>query len=293
MQFAPLWHSVVLLRFPFSVLLLPVFLLALSQAPCASLSGLIWSGLILHLLIYPASNGYNSFIDRDTEAIGGLAAPPPVPEDLGKLTLVMDLLALGLAYYLEPVFAIGCAILILLSRAYSAPWPRLKRYPWISFLLVAGFQGAGAFIVSLLGFVPAPQWPELWHLDFGLLALASSLLVGGSYPLSQIYQHESDKERGDQTLSLQLGIMGTLVFAALMFASSGLIFSLILPVWQLLLLGACLSPSALYFGYWCWQIRRDTAAANFSHTMRMNLLAALGSGLAFALISYQNWLHCL
>jgi len=28
--------------------------------------------LLIHVLLYPSSNGYNSFMDRDTESIGGI-----------------------------------------------------------------------------------------------------------------------------------------------------------------------------------------------------------------------------
>ena len=39
-------------------------------------------------------------------------------------------------------------------------------------------------------------------------AILSSLLLFGSYPMTQIYQHEEDARRGDKTLSLKLGIQG-------------------------------------------------------------------------------------
>ncbi|MEQ8812426.1 MAG: ubiquinone biosynthesis protein UbiA, partial [Imperialibacter sp.] len=69
------------LRIPFSFYLLPVFVFA-----CATVKpgGLLLTGiifLILHLFLYPASNGFNSYFDKDEESIGGLEHPPKVSEE--------------------------------------------------------------------------------------------------------------------------------------------------------------------------------------------------------------------
>jgi 1,4-dihydroxy-2-naphthoate octaprenyltransferase len=36
---------------------------------------------ILHVLVYPSSNGYNSYMDRDETPIGGLAKPLQTKKD--------------------------------------------------------------------------------------------------------------------------------------------------------------------------------------------------------------------
>ncbi len=80
-----------LLRIPFSFFLSPLFFFALSQVADIdwTRAGLIF--LILHFFIYPASNGYNSYMDRDTDSIGGLEKPPPPSPDLFLTTIVLDL----------------------------------------------------------------------------------------------------------------------------------------------------------------------------------------------------------
>jgi 1,4-dihydroxy-2-naphthoate octaprenyltransferase len=51
----------------------------------------------------------------------------------------------------------------------------------------------------------APQRIEpCWFLQAGMIA--ASLLIGGFYPLTQIYQHRQDKEDGVRTLSMLLGL---------------------------------------------------------------------------------------
>lgn len=283
-SFEQLKDSLILLRLPFSLLLLPVYLFALTQASEIRWPQALAIFVILHLLFYPASNGYNCLIDRDTEAIGGLEKPPPPPALLGPLTLAMDLTGLAWAWWVGAAFALSIGSAVLASRAYSAPWPRLKRYPILSFLTIFVFQGAVTFMAVLLGVMPPERYPELGHLPYPLLALSAACLVGAAYPLSQIYQHESDAKRGDLTLSRLLGLRGTLLFSGGLFALGTVLLGCFLPPHSLLLLLLCTSPAPLYFLYWSRQVWRDPRAANFQHTMRMNGISALSLSLAFALI---------
>lgn len=280
----PIRDLIQLLRLPFSLLLLPVYLFALSQAPTVELWRAVLVFGILHLLVYPASNAYNSLIDQDTDAIGGLEKPPLPPAILGPLTLLMDLLALGLGFLLHPFFVLGLLAFILASRAYSAPWPRLKQYPILSFLTVFLFQGAVTFMTVLLGVMPPESYPQMSQSRFCLLAITASCLVGGSYPLSQIYQHNSDAERGDMTLSRLLGYRRTLLFSGGMFAFGGLLLFKILPMQELLLLGLLSSPVLVYFSFWSFKIWGNPQHANFHNTMRMNWISASCLSLAFALL---------
>jgi 4-hydroxybenzoate polyprenyltransferase len=90
--------------------------------------------LIIHLLVYPASNGYNSYIDKDEESIGGLEKPPAPTIHLFYLTLFLDVAATFLALIFVNTLFAGCLVLyIAASRAYSSRQIRLKKYPVIGF----------------------------------------------------------------------------------------------------------------------------------------------------------------
>jgi 1,4-dihydroxy-2-naphthoate polyprenyltransferase len=134
--------TVQLLRFHFSFFLLPVFLFALSEVEKVDTLRAILVFFILHFLVYPASNGYNSYMDRDTESIGGLKNPLQPTSQLFHVTLIMDILAVILSFGVTAYFAIGIFIYILVSRAYSFRGIRLKQYPIIGYLIVVLFQGA-------------------------------------------------------------------------------------------------------------------------------------------------------
>ena len=136
--------TIKLLRIPFSLLLMPIFILALSQVrgPFSWMDILV-PFLIIHFLVYPASNGYNSYIDKDQDSIGGLEKPPMPTIRLFYVTLILDIVALLLSMLLvNMAFALCLLTCIVASRAYSARQIRLKKYPYTGFLVVVIFQGA-------------------------------------------------------------------------------------------------------------------------------------------------------
>ena len=82
------------LRIHFSIFLLPIFLFSLSISPNFNGPRIFWVFFIIHFLLYPASNAYNSYFDKDEKSIGGLENPPPVRKGLYFLALTLDLIAI-------------------------------------------------------------------------------------------------------------------------------------------------------------------------------------------------------
>lgn len=211
--------TIQLLRFHFSLFLLPVFLFALSQLPAFDWMEALLAFAILHLLVYPASNGYNSYMDRDETPIGGLKHPLQPTRQLFYVTVAMDSIAVGLSFLLSAWFALGILIYILASRAYSYRGIRLKQYPVAGFLTVFVFQGAWIFFFTYHALHPARTF------DVPLLAcLIASLLIGALYPLTQIYQHEEDRRDGVMTISCLVGYRGTFLLSMILFLSATVCF---------------------------------------------------------------------
>jgi len=267
--------TLLLLRLPFALFLLPVYLLALNLSVQPAPGRALALFLILHGLVYPASNGYNSWVDRDTSPIGGLAAPPQPPRLLWQLVLLMDLLALAWALWLGWQTLLGISLFIAASRAYSAPWPRLKRLPWVSFWTVALGQGGITFWTVWASLNPQASW----NLQASLGALAAAALVGAAYPLSQIYQHAEDAARGDLTLSRWLGLRGTLLFSAAAFGLGALLLLVLFGWPNILPLLLCSLPGLLAFGQFAWQGWRKPTQIGHTAVMRLQLLNACGLNL--------------
>jgi 4-hydroxybenzoate polyprenyltransferase len=271
-----------LMRIPFSVYLMPIFWFALSTQQGFAPARAVAVFLILHFLVYPASNGYNSYFDRDEGSIGGLKHPPRVTRSLFWLVVIFDGLALLTAAGLNASFAGGILLYLLVSKAYSYDKIRLKKYPFLSTLVVVIFQGAFTYLLVQVGLGldrRAMLQPE--NLVF---AGVSSLFLCGSYPLTQIYQHGEDARRGDRTLSLLLGIRGTLLFAAA---------SLLLATYRqqqqirnIYIFLVCTAPVVVFFITWFMKIQKDRREANFENTMRMNKISSLSISLAFGLMIF-------
>ncbi len=271
-------NTLKLLRIPFSIFLMPVFLLALSQAESLNTVHSLWAFFIIHLLIYPASNGYNSYVDRDETPIGGLEKPPMPTIKLFYLTLILDVLALILSFiFVKPLFAYCVLTYVLASRAYSSRQVRLKKYAIWGFAVVVIFQGAFTYFMTSIAINDAPFAFKSTNL---YILLASSLQIAGAYPLTQIYQHEADLKDGVTTLSYKLGYKGTFLFTAAMFILCNICYYLYFDethkMASFFILQVCFLPSLLYFGWWFLQVSKNTQNANFANTMRMNAISSLG-----------------
>ncbi|HSV09988.1 MAG TPA: UbiA family prenyltransferase, partial [Hanamia sp.] len=163
-----------LLRFHFSFFLMPVYWFALSQVKNINWPHAVLVFVILHLLVYPASNGYNSYMDRDTSSVGGIKKPMQPTKQLFFVTIILDIVAIALGFFISVIFATGIFFYILASRAYSYRNIRLKKYPIIGYLIVIIFQGAVTFFLVFHG------TSSNHTLQIPVLAMiASALLIGG------------------------------------------------------------------------------------------------------------------
>ncbi len=279
------------LRVAFSFFLLPVFLFALSASADVQVGSVFLVFVILHFFLYPASNGYNSYFDKDEDSIGGLEKPPTVTPDLYYVAIGLDVIAISLGLLISWEFAVMVFIYGLVSKAYSHPAIRLKKYPFVSWFIAGLFQGFFTFLMAYLGI---NNLKIIQLADFAILfpALLTSVMLWGSYPMTQIYQHEEDTRRGDITLSIKLGISGTFYFTALIFLLSVAGFMVYYTLYHsfdyALLYVAFLLPVLFYFIYWLLLVLKDKRQADFHHTMRLNMISALCLNLFFAFMFYIN-----
>ncbi|NJN33512.1 MAG: UbiA family prenyltransferase [Saprospiraceae bacterium] len=284
-------NTIQLLRIPFSLLLMPVFLLALSQVntPFSWFDGFM-PFFIIHGLIYPASNGYNSYVDRDEGSIGGIEKPPMPTKNLFYVTLVMDIVAVVLAFFfVNGTFALCILTCIAASRAYSARQIRLKKYAVLGFLVVAFFQGAFTFYMSYLGI--SKTYLVLNDVNIWILA-ACSFQIAGVYPLTQIYQHKQDLADGVTTISYKLGYKGTFLFSAAMFgvcnACYFMYFNGINDIKNFYIIQVFFIPIVSFFVYWFIQVLKNEEKANFKNTMLMNVIAAICMNTCFVILWLKN-----
>jgi 1,4-dihydroxy-2-naphthoate polyprenyltransferase len=272
-----------LLRFHFSVFLLPVYLFALSLVPDISWPDAVLVFFILHVLVYPSSNGYNSYMDKDTGPIGGVEKPLQPTRQLFFVSIAMDVVAVALSLFITTYFAAGILLYILASRAYSYRGIRLKKYPITGYLVVVLCQGALVFFLSYHG---SSRLHETSVPVWGLVAAAG--LIGGYYPLTQVYQHQEDRADGVRTISYVLGKRGTFIFCAVVFTVSTIAMFLLFrqaeQLWLFYLFIACMGPMVWFFILWMMRVWKNEQQANFKNSLKMNVLAAACTTVCFLIM---------
>lgn len=222
-------------------------------------------------------------MDRDESSIGGIENPPPPEKELWMVTLIMDILAILLAFFVSYTISEFLLIYIIFSRLYSYRGVRLKKYPIIGYLTVVFNQG---FLI--FGMVCFAAGNNPFTIQLLLPSIAATLLIGGFYPITQIYQHESDQADGVKTISILLGKKGTFVFCGFIYAIAfGLLFAYFSKLNQqglFFLLQIFFLPVIVYFIVWSRLVWKDEKKANYKYTMQMNWLASFCSNSAFLTI---------
>ena len=275
--------TIKLLRIPFSFFLSPIYFFSLAQVPHIDWGNAALIFFILHFLIYPASNGYNSYMDRDTESIGGLEKPPPPSPQLFRVTVVLDCAGILLSLLIGPLFTVVMLLYICASKAYSYRGIRLKRFPYLGYLVVIIFQGAVTFWLVYYG----SNMEHIIQVPWQGLVICS-LLVGGFYPLTQIYQHQQDIDDGVSTISYKLGYLGTFIFCTIVYILAWVFMAQFFIQYrkgnQLLMIGIFFIPVIVYFIRWFVQVKKNQQEANFKNTMKMNWLAATCTNISFIIL---------
>lgn len=286
------WSNWLHLRISFSFYLMPVFFFALALTPNHNPERLFLVFLALHLFLYPSSNGYNSYFDKDEKSIGGLRKPPKVSLGLYYLSLLFFIVALVLGWLINWQFASMLLVYGLVSMAYSHPITRLKKYAYGSWIIAGFFQGCFTFCMAYAGLSDF-GWDVFYKSHVLVPGLLTSLMLWGSYPLTQIYQHEEDAKRGDNTLSLKLGVKGTFSFSAIWFLVAGIGFAWYfssraqIDAFYAFLLA--MLPVILYFSIWFVFVRKDEKRfANYSWAMWMNRISGLSLNAFFIWYFLEN-----
>jgi 1,4-dihydroxy-2-naphthoate octaprenyltransferase len=268
---------------------MPVYWFALSFIEHIDTANAVVIFFVIHILVYPSSNAYNSFMDRDTTSIGGVEKPLQPTNQLFVFTVIMDTLAVLFALLISPFTAACIFIYIMFSRLYSYRKIRLKQYAIIGYLVVILNQGGLIFFTV---FHAANN--DIYAIAPWTGIICATLLIGGFYPVTQIYQHKEDAADNVNTISMLVGKKGTFIFCAVVYSIAfGLLFVYFHSIDELYLFGILFTfflPVLIYFTIWFLKVNKNENNADFKHTMRMNKLASFCTNLAFITLLILNQL---
>jgi 4-hydroxybenzoate polyprenyltransferase len=272
------------LRLHFQLLLAPIFLWGYflgGGRPDRD----FWLGFVaFHAFLYGGATAFNSYYDRDRGPVGGLSRPPQVRSELLPFSLVVQIVGGLLAALVNWLFLAIYAAMFWLGIAYSHPRVRLKKRPLVGLATVGLGQGV---LASLGGWVCAqPNLAALNRVDWaGILAV--TLITIGFYPITQIYQIEEDRARGDKTFAAWAGAPGAFTFALVLQAAAlvllvGLIYRLMGTV-EAALVVVLYAALLGYVLRWARTFRDEEIMANFRRVMAINTLTSAGFALLISL----------
>ncbi|MDB5215050.1 MAG: hypothetical protein JWO86_2977 [Myxococcaceae bacterium] len=188
------------LRLPFQLTLAPFMLWGAAVSHARLSAPFVVAFVVLQVCFYGGTTAFNSHYDRDEGPVGGLEKPPPAGPWLLPGSVVLQGIGLVLAALLDPRFFAVCLAYAVLGVLYSHPKTRWKARPFASWAVVMFGQG---LLGALAGVVASRDASVTTEAAWGLAGAA--LLVGGMYPLTQLFQTEEDAARGDVTAAIALG----------------------------------------------------------------------------------------
>lgn len=209
------------------ILSAPAVVEAIGENPGRTLSLLSWIKLVIAWLAWVIClNGgtlaFNSAYDRDEEDIAYLAKPPPPPRYLALFSFLLMLIGAILAFLVTPAYGLIIVGCILMSVVYSHPFTRWKSVPGRDLAInMIGYGGCTTISGLMVGQVIMGASSVVPDRAGWLLVVGFVLLFGSFYPLTQIYQIETDRKRGDVTLAAALGTRASLALAIILGIAAG------------------------------------------------------------------------
>ncbi len=215
----------------------------------------------------------DSAFDRDEGDVAYLRRPPPPPRGLALFGLGLMLAGLGTATLLPRPYLIAYALCAVLSVLYSVPPIRLKAVGGVDWTVnMAGF----GLLTPFAGWVVTGQGLTA---PGRILLLSFAALFGALYPLTQLYQLDEDRRRGDRTLACRLGLDASLALALAMaaIAFTGFVLAGTASGWgrdpaRWLALLAALAAWAAVLLRW-WRRRREMNSRDHQAGMHRALVA--------------------
>lgn len=276
------------LRLPFQLMLAPIFFAgALASGHRPHLSWAV-PFLAVHFGLYGGATALNSFYDQDRGPIGFWKRPRPATCRVRDLAVVLQVLAILLLSRGGLAPAAIALVMMGMGLAYSHPATRWKASAWGGLAAVAIGQGLGAVLLGFYctgghGFPGARVWSS---------ALGAALCTAGLYPVTQVYQIDEDRSRGDFTVPVRYGWRAALWLSGACTAAGLFTLALslrsVLPRFGAAVVASLPLPFAAVLLVWSRRFEKQSSFRNHDWAMAIGAGAALlfwllfGAGLASA-----------
>ena len=178
----------------------------------------------VHVLLFGGATAYNSWWDKDEGAIGGLKHPPKMEKWMHPASLLLMFTGWVWSIFTGFEYAAVYGTSLLFFWLYSTPHARWKGKPLLSLAAIAVSTGFNSVLLGL--------WAAggVFNAAVLLSAVGASTILLSLYPVSQIFQIDEDRNRGDETFTPHYGLESTKKFFVIsyLFGLSFLSFGLYL-----------------------------------------------------------------
>jgi 4-hydroxybenzoate polyprenyltransferase len=196
------------------------FLLGGVLTPTPDYSTFLLQFLNVHVLLFGGATAFNSCWDKDEGPIGGLKNPPKMNKWMRDASMLMQFAGLIWALTVGWVFAMVYLISMILFWLYSTPLARWKGDPYLSLIAIGFSTGTSSVLLGALAAGSELSGTIL------IAAIGVTLLILSLYPVSQIFQIDEDRKRGDRTFASRYGRKGVIRFFIGMFMPGAALISL-------------------------------------------------------------------
>lgn len=240
-----IWNFILHLRWHYQVFILSGgFLLGGFLSPSMNWTSFLIQFFNVHLLLFGGATAYNSYWDKDEGPIGGLKNPPPMSRWMWMMSLLLQAVGLLIAIPAGNAFLGIYVLSMLLFWLYSTPHARWKGEPVKSLIAIGISTGTNSF---LMGYLSAGMNPIKISVLFAAVGVA--LIILSLYPISQLYQMDDDRKRGDRTFAIRYGFTGVFNFFVTAFAAGILFISGALYI-DHVILAVIFMLAGFGIGYW-------------------------------------------
>ncbi len=213
-------HFLLHLRLHYQLFILPGgFLLGGLMADQMNTAQFWLQFINVHIFLFGGATAFNSFWDKDEGPIGGLKNPPEMTEWMRVASLAMMFVGWAWSVTFGLIYFVIYGVSLLLFWLYSTPLARWKSHPYLSLLAIAISTGLNSV---LLGTIAAGGSITI---SVTISAFGASFILLSLYPVSQIYQIDQDKKRGDRTFAIEYGIDGVKFFFVISYLFGLILFS--------------------------------------------------------------------
>lgn len=196
-------HFILHLRLHYQFFLLSGgFLLGGLISPELDLTTYLLQFLNVHILLFGGATAFNSYWDKDEGPIGGLKNPPKMTGWMRPVSVLMMFAGLIWAFSIGLLFTVIYGVSLLLFWLYSTPLVRWKGDPHLSLIAIGFSTGFNSVLMGVLA-----AGGEITPITL-TSALGASMILLSLYPVSQIFQIDEDRKRGDRTFAGRYGIGG-------------------------------------------------------------------------------------